>query len=122
MDNPLGKASVKTRVINDTRTRRLSFGTIENENQIKIRGVAQFQAAEFSIADHSETRVIGLRFTMPLYEFCPRDRHGLLNYDLREVGEVVADLHYRQGAAELTGRHAQNHRISDAAQRGHLRF
>ena len=67
MDNPLGKASVKTCVINDTRTRRLSVCTMENENQIKIRGVAQFQAAEFSIAHHSKTRIVGLRFTMPLY-------------------------------------------------------
>ncbi|MCY1251273.1 hypothetical protein D9M72_650130 [compost metagenome] len=74
--------------------------------------MAELQPADLAVADHDEVRVarraIGAQRTaVALHQLVPGQFEDFAEDRLGQPGQVVADLHQRQGPGDFRGGHAQ---------------
>jgi len=91
---------------------------VVEENQVEIGGIAEFLAAEFSIADDGETR----RLDVTLVQLAPGELEGQFEHDIGQVGEVVGELFQRQQAGDVLCQQPEYLGVMGFAQHVHLPF
>lgn len=81
----------------------LAAGVVQ-ENEIEVGGVTEFDAAELALADrtdpHDAPRGAGAahRHAELTGDLPPAGAHRLLEQQLRDIGQAIADAHQRQAA------------------------
>ncbi len=98
------------------------------EHQIKVRAIAEFDAAEFAVADDDKTRILRdiidpiLRPAMARHQMLPGQTQYLAQHRLGDFGEMIADHHQRHGRGDVGGGDAQHIGLLEPAQCFHLPF
>ena len=98
---------------------------IVDKHQIEIRAMPQLDTADLTVADNDEIRIADAAVSAAwraVFAHCmaPGQGQHLIENRLSQPGQVVADLHQRQGAGNFRGSHAQTVRQLEVTQRLHL--
>ncbi len=95
---------------------RVRVVVVEQENDVQVRGVAEFLAAELAVAHHREAR----RVPMALAQLAPDGDDGQLEHDVGELGQVVGEVLDRQQAGQILRQQAEHLRMVRFAHQVHL--
>ncbi|VTR69582.1 hypothetical protein DESC_760008 [Desulfosarcina cetonica] len=98
------------------------------KDEVEVRGIAQLEPAQFTVADNGESLVTGLSVQRTGGAAVPGDQVGPTDIDhgfengFGNPGQMVADLHQGQDAGDVRGSDPQGIDLAKDAQRFHLVF
>ena len=96
----------------------IGVGVVVEVNQVEVRDVAEFLAAQLAVADDGEFR----RRAMPLPDRPPAQRERFLNDDVGQFGEVVGQRLDGLQSGQVLRQQAEDLRVVHFAQDVHFAF
>ena len=97
---------------------RFLVGVVKQVDQIQVGCVAEFFAAEFAVADDGEGGFVAVFFRHLL----PCVLQGLVEYDVGQMGELVADGFNRPSAGQVLYGQSEGVGVVEVAQGVHFGF